>query len=141
MGRGQGRVYTLDPQEVHASNTAIVGTIFIDKIHAKVLFDSGAMHSFTSPYFANKLARVKIIMKVSLAIKTPLGECIEVRFMYPGYVVEIGERVLSVDLIELAVFDFDVILEMDWLSKNCASIDCNDKCVRFRSKEDTEFVF
>ena len=27
------------------------------------------------------------------------------------------------------------------MSENCASIDCNDKCVRFRLKESTEFVF
>ena len=78
-----------------------------------MLFDSGAMHSFTSPYFANKLAREKTIMKVSLAIRTPLGECIEVRYMYPRCVVEFGDLVLLVDLIELAVFDFDAILRMD----------------------------
>ena len=87
-------------------------------MQARVLFDSGAMHSFTSPFFVNKLAREKTIMKVSLAIGTPLGECIEVRYVYPRCVIEIGERVLPVDLIELVVFDFDVILEMDWLSKN-----------------------
>ena len=80
-------------------------------------------------------------MKVSLAIGTPLGESIEVRFLYSRCVVEIGEKALSVDLIELAVFDFDIILGIDWLSENCASIDCNDKCVRFRPKVGTEFVF
>ena len=80
-------------------------------------------------------------MKVPLAIRTPLGECIEVRYVYLGCVVKIGERVLPVDLIELMVFDFDVILGMDWLSKNYASIDCNDECVQFRLRESTEFVF
>ena len=52
-------------------------------------------------------------MKVPLAIGTPLEESIEVRFLYPGCVVEIRKRALPVDLIELAVFDFDVILGMD----------------------------
>ena len=47
------------------------------------------------------------------------------------------ERVLLVDLIELAVFDFDIILERDWLFENYASIDYNDKCVRFRPREGT----
>ena len=61
--------------------------------------------------------------------------------MYPRCVVEIGKRVLLVDLIELAVFDFDVILRMDWLSKNYASIDCNNKYIWFRPREGTEFVF
>ena len=30
---------------------------------------------------------------------------------------------------------------MDWLSKNYASIDCHDKCIRFKLMEDTEFMF
>ena len=80
-------------------------------------------------------------MKVHLAIETPLGKSIEVRFVYPRCVVEIRGRVLLVDLIELAVFDFDVILEMNKLSKNYASIDCNDKCIQFKPKEGIEFVF
>ena len=80
-------------------------------------------------------------MKVPLAIGTPLGECIEVRYVYLWCVVEIGERVLLVDLIELMVFDFDVILGMDWLFENYVLIDCNDKCVQFRLMESIEFVF
>ena len=80
-------------------------------------------------------------MKVSLAIGTPLVECIEVRYVYPRCVVGIEKRILPVDLIELVVFDFDVILRMDWLSENDASIDCNDKCIQFRLREDIEFVF
>ena len=32
VGRGQGRVYTLDPQKVHAYNIAIICTIFINKL-------------------------------------------------------------------------------------------------------------
>ena len=110
-------------------------------MQARVLFDSRATHSFTSPYFAKKLAREKIIMNVPLAIGTPLGECIDVRYVYSGCVVEIGERNLPIDLIKLVVFDFDFILRMDWLSENCASIDCNDKCVWFKPREGAEFVF
>ena len=51
VGRGQGRVFTLNPQEVHASTTAVTGTLLVDKLKARVLFDSGATHLFISPYF------------------------------------------------------------------------------------------
>ena len=37
--------------------------------------------------------------------------------------------------------DFDVVLGMDWLSENYASIDCRDKCIRFKMKESIDFVF
>ena len=115
-GRGQGRVFTVNPQKAHASNTAMTGTFLIDKLNERVLFDSGAIHLFISPYFANKLARDKTLMKSPLTISTPVGEPVEVRYMYPACVVEIEERVLPADLIELAILDFDVILGMDWLS-------------------------
>ena len=140
VGRGQGRVFTINPQDVQASNTAVAGTLFIDKIKARVLFDSGATHSFISPYFANKLARDKILMKNYLAISTPLGETIEVKYMYPACVVEVEGRVLPADLIELAVLDFDVILGMDWLFDNYATLNCREKCVQFLKEEGEEFT-
>ena len=59
MGREKGRVYTINPSEVQASNTAVAGTLYVDKIKARVLFDSRAMHSFILPYFANKLVRAR----------------------------------------------------------------------------------
>ena len=134
-GRGQGRVFAVNPQEAHASNTAVTGTFLIDKLKARVLFDSGATHSFISPYFANKLARDKTLMKSHLIISTPIGDPIEVRYMYPACVVEIEERVLPADQIELAILDFDVILGMDWLFENHATINFYEKCVVFEHEK------
>ena len=102
----------------------MVGTLYIDRIKARVLFNFEAMHSFISPYFANKLVRDKILMKNPLTISTPLGETIEVKYMYRACVVEVKGRVLPADLIELAVLDFDVILGMDWLCDNYATLNC-----------------
>ena len=109
----------------------MIGTFLIDKLKARILFDSRATHSFISPYFANKLASDKALMKSPLIISTPIGESVEVRYMYPACVVEIKERILPADLIELAILDFDVILGMDWLSENHATINCYEKCVVF----------
>ena len=136
VGRGQGRVFTINPQDVQASNTAVAGTLLIDRVKARVLFDSGATHSFVSPYFANKLARDKILMKNYLAISTPLGETIEVKYMYPACVVEVEGRVLPEDLIELAVLDFDVILGIDWLFDNYATLNCREKCVQILKEKE-----
>ena len=46
----------------------------INRVTARVLFDSGTTHSFVSPYFASKLVRDNILIKNLLAISTPLGE-------------------------------------------------------------------
>ena len=74
-------------------------------------------------------------MKSPLIISTPIGELVEVRYMYPSCVVEIEEKTLSTDLIELAILDFDVILGMDWLSENRATINYYEKCVVFEHEE------
>ena len=71
VGRGQGRVFTLNHQEVHASTTTVTSTLLVDKVKARVLFDSGATHSFILPYFVKTLARDKVLMKSSLAIDVP----------------------------------------------------------------------
>ena len=118
----------------------MAGTFYIDRIKSRVLFDSGATHSFISSYFVSKLVRDKILMKNPLAISTPLEETIEVKYMYPTCVVEIEGRVLPADLIELAVLDFDVIFGMDWLFDNYATLNCREKCVQFLKEERREFT-
>ena len=80
-------------------------------------------------------------MKDPLAIGILVGRTIEVKYVFPACVVEIESKVYPADLIELDVLDFDVVLGMDWLSENYASIDCHDKCIRFKMKESIDFVF
>ena len=126
---------------MHASTTTVTSTLLVDKLKARVLFDSGATHSFISPYFAKTLARDKVIMKSPLAIGIPAGRTIEVKYVFPACVIEIDSKVYPADLIELDVLDFDVVLGMDWLSENYASIDYRDKCVRFKMKESIDLVF
>ena len=50
-------------------------------------------------------------------------------------------RELSVDLIELVMADFDMILGMDWLAKYGATIDCRRKMVTFEPEGEDLFVF
>ena len=52
--------------------------------------------------------------------------------IYPGCMVMVQEHELPVDLLPLEMYDFDVILEMDWLSKHNVVIDCFSKIVTFK---------
>ena len=76
-------------------------------------------------------------MKDPMNIGIPVGETIVVRYMYPKCVVEVEGKIFPADLIELQLLEFDIILGMDWLSENYASIDCHDKCIWFRPMEGT----
>ena len=45
--------------------------------------------------------------------------------------IRIGEYSLFTNLIKIEMYDFDVILGMDWLTTHYAVIDCRKKRVHF----------
>ena len=51
--------------------------------------------------------------------------------LYIDYPITILDRVTYADLIELTMLDFDIILGMDWLHKCYATIECQNRVVRF----------
>ena len=53
----------------------------------------------------------------------------------------IGGQEFLANLILLDMYEFDVILGMDWLSRHHATVDCYRKEVRFCKPEQTEVVF
>ena len=55
--------------------------------------------------------------------------------------MKIGEQSFYVDLIPFKLGEFDVILGMDWLSRNNAQIDCKGKKVRLNTPGKKEIVF
>ena len=45
-------------EDTEEDPTIMAGTLFISRMIAHVLIDSGSTHSFASPAFANKLGKV-----------------------------------------------------------------------------------
>ena len=52
--------------------------------------------------------------------------------VYKGCPISLPNRVTLVDLIELDMLDFDIMLGMDWFHACFASIDCRLKVVKFQ---------
>ncbi|XP_070046764.1 uncharacterized protein [Nicotiana tomentosiformis] len=67
----------------------------------------------------------------SVSVSTPIGESIMAVRVYRDYVVMVRGRNTMVDLIELGMVDFDVIMGMDWLYSCYAKLDCQTRTVRF----------
>ncbi|KAH0713639.1 hypothetical protein KY289_009598 [Solanum tuberosum] len=65
-------------------------------------------------------------------VSTPVGESIVARRVYRGCTVEIIDRQTSVDLVELEMVDFDVIMGMYWLASCYANVECRTKIIRFQ---------
>ena len=76
-----------------------------------------------------------------LSVSTPFMEIMLVKERIKACQVEIANRVLEVTLIVLNMRDFDVILGMDWLAANYASIDYSRKEVTFNPPTEASFKF
>ena len=80
-------------------------------------------------YYINTLNVPIQKMAKRLVIITPLGEEVEVYEVYEGYTILKGGYELRVDLVPLDMFDFDIILGMDWLKMYHVKMDCYNKVV------------
>ena len=134
-GRGQlqqGRVFALVPGDVQASTSVVSGILTIDSYPAHVLIDSGSTHSFVTPYFATKLSTPPQPLNFTLHVSTPSGDSMIGSHVFRDCEIQVHDVLLHVNLIPLDIQHFDVILGMDWLASNYATIDCVDKKVNFQ---------
>uniref|UniRef100_A0A2N9FVM9 RNA-directed DNA polymerase n=1 Tax=Fagus sylvatica TaxID=28930 RepID=A0A2N9FVM9_FAGSY len=139
--KNQGRVYALTQQDANASNAVITGIIQVSSAYAHVLFDPGATHSFVSVDFAKKHNLESVPLEIELCVDTPVGGVVIANDICKSCVTKIADRELVADLTLLEMKDFDVILGMDWLAANYASVDCRSKKVKFQIPGEMEFSF
>ncbi|KAL4028409.1 hypothetical protein IC575_011605 [Cucumis melo] len=108
--------------------------------YALVLFDSGSSHSFISSAFVLH-ARLEVEpLHHVLSVSTLSGECMLSKEKVKACQIEIAGHVIEV-FVSLDMLDFDVILGMDWLAANHASIDCSRKEVTFNPPSMASFKF
>ncbi|KAL0560329.1 hypothetical protein IC582_000730 [Cucumis melo] len=137
----QGRVFATNKTEAEKAGTVVTGTLPVLGHYALVLFDSGSSHSFISSAFVLH-ARLEVEpLHHVLSVSTPSGECMLSKEKVKACQIEIAGHVIEVTLIVLDMLDFDVILGMDWLAANHASIDCSRKEVTFNPPSMASFKF
>ena len=123
-GRGQAKAFMLNPWDAQALNAIVTGTLTICSRQTVVLFVSGATHSFVSPSFALCLDMRFDVLNSSLIMLTSVEEVYSINRFLLGCEVCIEDEILLVDLVELEILEFDVILGMDWLSAHHTVLDC-----------------
>ncbi|XP_077223413.1 uncharacterized protein LOC143857026 [Tasmannia lanceolata] len=109
----------------------IPGTLPVASSYAYVLFDSRTTHSFVSSSFATLHLLPSVPMDHDLCVSTPVGKDLMTDRISKTCPIRIGDKELLADLILLELYDFDVILGMDWLLAHYALVDCNKKIVNF----------
>ncbi|GJY46789.1 putative reverse transcriptase domain-containing protein [Tanacetum coccineum] len=97
--------------------------------NVNLLFDSGADFSFISTEFASMLNVKPRIVNPGYVIEIADGKRVEVNRVICDCKLELGNSLFTIDLIPLGHGSFDVIVGMDWLSRNKAVIVCHEKVV------------
>ena len=136
-----GRVFALTKQDAKTSPSMVSSMLVITNQHAQVLFDSSSTHSFISHGFAWRLNMTPETLDFELSVDTPFGHVMCTDKVYKSCNVLVSGRELEANLVLLDMYEFEVILGMDWLSTFHASIDCFGKKVVFRIPGQDEFVF
>ena len=111
--RTQGRVYTITPHAELANQPIIQGAFLLSHLWARVLFDSGASHSFVTASCMKDLGLEVETLEEPLHVSSPLGTRVNVDQICQGCELEILGILLIVDLRVMDMSEFDVILRMD----------------------------
>ena len=125
MGRGRGQgpqagtlgiqgcVYTIIPSTEPADQSAIQGMFLLSRLWARVLFDSGASHSFVVASVVRELGLEVETLEEPLYVSSPLGIRVSVDLICRGCGLEITKILVTVDPRVMNMSKFDVILGMD----------------------------
>ncbi|XP_073030654.1 uncharacterized protein [Primulina eburnea] len=135
------RVYAITQEEADNTNEVVACTILLHVIPAYTLFDCGVTHSFVSRRFAKKLKLEHDILSEPLRVATPARKTTETHKVYRNCKICISNQTFEVELIQLNMVEFDIILGMDWLAKNHAILDCQKKDIRLQTPTKGEVVY
>ena len=104
----QGRVYTVTPQTESADQSIIQGMFLLSCLWARVLFDSGASHSFIIASYVNALGLKVESLERPLHVSSPLGIRVRIFQICQDCELEISGILLMVDLWMMDISKFDV---------------------------------
>ena len=119
----------------------IQGTFFLSLLWARVLFDSGALHSFIATSVVIELGLEVKTLEEPMYVSSPLGTRARIGMICRGCELEISGILLTVDLRVMDMSEFDVILGMDWLTAYRVLIDCECRRVTAYTQDGTCITF
>ncbi|XP_052113753.1 uncharacterized protein LOC127744923 [Arachis duranensis] len=132
-----GRVYTTSSIGAEGSEALIRGKCEMVGKTLNALFDSGASHTFIAFEKADELGLKIVILGYDLKVYNATHEAMVTRLGCPQVPFRVQGRDFVHNLICLPMTGLDLILGLDWLSKNRVLLDCSAKTMYFMP-EDTE---
>ena len=121
------RTFNMTVRDVVKNADVIAGTLKLNYVSTKVLFDFRATKFFISQDFAQQLKLKMEVLPEPIQVEVASQEVIPSNQICPNCEIGLGGQQFKVNLIPFKLGEFDVILGMDWLAENGAYIDCKGK--------------
>jgi len=115
-----------------SSPDVVTGMLQVFSFDVYALLDPGATLSFVTPFVVMKFEILPDVLEEPFWVSTLLGDSVVAKRVYWSCPISLSHKVTLIDLVELDMLDFDVILGMDWLHACYASIDCRTRVVKFQ---------
>jgi hypothetical protein len=128
----QGKLNYTSMMNTPEGAATLTGIFSIRGFFVKVLFDSGATHSFINEKILNKLGLKSCHMNRPFLITTPGGR-VTTGNLVMRVPLELGSKVVPANLLALNLEGIDVILGMDWLTQHQVVLDIATRMVEIHS--------
>jgi hypothetical protein len=130
----RGYLSHVNAAEAEEAPDVVLGTFLINSMPVKILFDSGASHSFITESFVDKGSLKPSRMDRLMIVQIP-GSTPKTRLSCRNVPVDLHGVQFQADLIILGTKGLDVVLGMDWMSKYQGHIDCARKAITVTSSD------
>nr|GEW92473.1 putative reverse transcriptase domain-containing protein [Tanacetum cinerariifolium] len=133
-GNNRRGAYQLGAVNAQEDPKVVTGTFLLNNHYATALFDSGADRSFVSTKFSTLINIKPVEIDTSYEVELADGKIVSTNNVLKGCTLNLLNHSFLIDLMVIELGSFDIVIEMDWLSKNDAAILCGEKKVRIPLK-------
>jgi hypothetical protein len=128
----QGKLNFTAMSDIPEGASVLTGTFSINDTPVKILFDSGATHSFISEKLIRKLGLKGSHTTSAYEIIT-LGGQITSNILIRGVSLGLGSKIIPMNLIVINLVGMDVILGMEWTNQHKVILDISYRVVEINS--------
>ncbi|GJY06813.1 putative reverse transcriptase domain-containing protein [Tanacetum coccineum] len=126
----RGKAYVIGGGDANPGSNTVTGTFLLNDHHAYMLFDSGTNRSFVSNTFSALLDIIPSALDISYVVELADRRTSETNTVLRDCTLGLLRYPFNIDLMLIDLGSFDVIIGMDWLTKNHIVIVCDKKIVR-----------
>ena len=103
------------------SPDVVTSMLKVFSLDVYALIDPPTTLSFVTPLVAKSVYVLPDILDEPFVVSTFVGELVVAKIVYRNFPIMLPNRVSYVDLVELDILDFDILLGMHWLHACFAS--------------------